>query len=141
MAKSYFPSANMTRGLFLDNGFTEPAPAEELRIGGYVFVREHKDGRMQTAYVVPWSNYAVAEKDGTAPCRLCIRLNPDASRDISEAISTAKDATHTWIPFDKGQWREVTATFVQAYLPVFDAPTADAMAKLAALGEVPLITS
>ena len=138
MANYYFPTPKMIRALFAENGFSEPVPAEELRQGGYVFTREHEDGRLQTAYAFPWSNFAVAEKDGIAPCRLIIRVNLDAGADLGGAIRLANHGSDSFIPFEKGQWAEVAKAFTTTYLPLFDAPTFDGQTVSGELGEVPL---
>lgn len=126
MATSYFPTANMIRKLFFTHGFREPIPAEELRQGGFYFLRDHPDGRLQSAFVFSWSNFRRAEEQGILPCRLFVRTTLDAPRPDSAAIASANSAGNTFISYRKGEWADVCARFEQDLLPIFDAAPGEA---------------
>lgn len=124
-ATSYHPTANMIRRLFFAHGFREPYPAEELRRGGFYFLRDHPDGRLQSAFVFTWSNFRSAAKEGILPCRLFIRTDVGAPRPESVAIERANNANGTFISFRKGEWDDVCSRFEQDILPIFEASPAD----------------
>lgn len=122
MKNSYFPTANMVRKAFESHGFTEYKSIAELRIGGYVFFRRHADGRLQSAYVFPWSNFQAAIEKGIAPCLLHVRINTNVDQPESEAWKTAMLAPAISIPFEQGQWPVVTDAIAEQIIPVYDAP-------------------
>ena len=126
MANSYTPTQKMIADLLLGAGFTKQVIARADRIGGDVFHRTHPDGRVQMAYVFSWSNFRLAEKEGILPCRLCIRLTTDVREPGPDSWRRAPLGEHVYIPFDKGRWDDVTATFNRLALPVFDAAEHDA---------------
>ena len=111
----------MIRRLFFAHGFREPFPAEELRRGGFYFLRDHADGRLQSAFVFTWSNFRSAAEKGILPCRLWIRADMDAPRPDSIAIERANNAVGTYIAFRKGEWEDVCARFEQDIFLAFEA--------------------
>jgi hypothetical protein len=125
MPNSYTPTAKMIRTLFEQHGFTEYKSVKELAIGGYVFFRKHEDGRLQMAYVFSWSNFRIAEKEGSSPCIFWVRSTLNVTRSQDEAWRSAPHGISVGIPFKPDQWDVVTAKFVNLVMPAFDAPDGD----------------
>lgn len=119
---SYHPTARMIRTVFEPHGFREYQSTEPLRIGGYVFVRDHPDGRLQMLYVFPWSNFRHARETGVPGCRLWIRITSNAPRPEAEAWRDAPRGEHFAVQFEKEQWPGVAAVFEQWILPLIDEP-------------------
>lgn len=141
MATAYLPTANMIRKLFFTHGFREPIPMEELRRGGFYFLRDHPDGRLQSAFVFSWSNFRRAEEQGILPCRLFVRATLDAPRPDDAAIASANATGNTFISYRKGEWAAVCRRFEQDILPPFNAAADDAAPLLDEYIAVPPATT